>query len=238
MKRKSLITDSSASSGSNLTRRKFLKMGSVAVTGLSFSGNRFLVADTADRKIHIGVVGGNFGSKFYWHEHPDCIVEAVSDLRPERRDHLIKTYQCSKSYHSLEELVKDKKIDAVAVFTEGPNHVKHVLEVLKHGKHAICAVPACAGGGVEEAQTLLDAVKESGLTYMMAETSYYQDFTISVRKFYQQKKFGELYYVESEYLHSGLEVLFLKTVNRPGAMVFLQCYIPPTGLYRSWYYCP
>ncbi|MFT6881832.1 MAG: hypothetical protein ACJAVY_000623 [Marinoscillum sp.] len=32
-------------------------------------------------------------------------------------------------------MVKDKNIDAVPVFTEGPNHVKHILECLKHGKH-------------------------------------------------------------------------------------------------------
>jgi predicted dehydrogenase len=210
MKKKSIITTRTVAGGSNLTRRNFLKMGSIAVTGLSLSRNQLLAADTVDRKIHIGVVGGNFGSHFYWHEHPNCIVEAVSDLRPARRDHLMKTYQCSKSYNSLEELVKDKKVDAVAVFTEGPNHAKHVIEVLKHGKHAICAVPACAGSGVEEAQRLLDAVKESGLTYMMAETSFYQQHTISARQFYQEKKFGEIYYCESEYQHSGLEVLFFE----------------------------
>ena len=54
----------------------------------------------------------------------------------------MKTYKCSKSFSALEALVKDKNIDAVAVFTEGPNHVKHVLECLKHGKHVLCAVPA------------------------------------------------------------------------------------------------
>jgi predicted dehydrogenase len=214
MKGKSGLTNRDTFGGAELTRRKFLKMGSLAATGLSLSGTRLSMGYTMDKKVRIGVVGGNFGSQFYWHEHPNCIVEAVSDLRPERRDHLMKTYQCRKSYHSLEELVKDKKIDAVAVFTEGPNHVKHVLEVLKHGKHAISAVPACMGGGIEEAQILLDAVKESGLTYMMAETSYYQEFTISARKFYQQKKYGEIYYCESEYQHSGLEVLYFEKGKR------------------------
>ena len=67
----------------------------------------------------------------------------------------MKTYKCSKAYNSLEELVLDKKIDAVAIFTEAPNHVKHVIEVMKHGKHALSAVPASSGGGVEEAELLL-----------------------------------------------------------------------------------
>jgi len=180
------------------SRREFLKR-SAAVAGATLPLYATLAANTAPRKVRIGVVGGGFGTSFQWHEHPDCVVEAVSDLRPERREGLMRVYQCSKSYHSLEELVLDRNIDAVAVFTEGPNHVKHIAEVMKHGKHAISAVPACLGGGVEEAERLLDAVKTSGLTYMMAETSYYQQPTISVRKCHEQGKFGQIYYCAAEY---------------------------------------
>jgi hypothetical protein len=125
----------------------------------------------------------------------------------------MKVYKCSKPYDSLEQLVKDKKIDAVAVFTEGPNHVRHVLECLKYGKHVLCAVPAC-WGTVEEAEILYEAVKKSGLIYMLAETSYYQQFTISARKFYQEGRFGEIFYCESEYQHDGLEKLYFENGTR------------------------
>jgi predicted dehydrogenase len=160
------------------------------------------------KKVRMGVVGGGFGTGFQWHEHPDCVVEAVSDLTPPRREALMKTYQCSKAYDSLEELVRDPKVDAVAVFTEAPHHVKHSIECMEHGKHVISAVPACFGGGVEEAEQLLDAVKTYGLTYMMAETSYYQQCTISARRFLQEGKFGEIFYSEAEYQHAGLEALY------------------------------
>jgi predicted dehydrogenase len=201
------------SESSVCSRRTFLRDGVVAA-GVTLPLYSTLAVRAAPRKVRIGVVGGGFGGAFQWHEHPDCIVEAVSDLRPERRDRLMRTYRCSKSYNALEDLVLDKKIDAVAVFTEGPNHVKHVVEVMKHGKHAISAVPACMGGGVAEAERLLDAVKRSGLTYMMAETSYYQQPTISVRKLHEQGKFGEIYYAESEYQHAGLEALYFENGKR------------------------
>ena len=161
----------------------------------------------------MGVVGGRFGRSFQWHEHPNCIVEAVSDLRPERKKALMETYGCSKSYPSLEEMVKDKNIDAIGVFTEGPNHVKHAIECMKHGKHVISAVPAC-WGTIEEAEKLLEAVQKYGMTYMMAETSYYQQFSISVRKIYDKGEFGELYYIESEYQHDGLDPLFIENGKR------------------------
>lgn len=196
------------------SRRAFLQQSGAILAGLPLVSSASLAVNSAPPKIHLGVVGGGFGCGFQWHEHPDCVVEAVSDLRPERRERLMKTYRCAKSYASLSELVKDKRIHAVAVFTEGPNHVEHVIEVMRHGKHAISAVPASMGGGVAEAERLLAAVKQYGLTYMMAETSYYQQPTISVRRFYEQGNFGHLFYSESEYQHDGLESLYRENGKR------------------------
>ena len=192
-----------------LNRRQFLKTSAMAVATVAVAAPRLVAADMSPKKIRIGVVGGGFGASFYWHQHPDCVVEAVSDLRPERREKLMKTYNCAKSYESLEVLVKDPKIDAVAIFTDGPLHVQHVVECMKHGKHAISAVPA-VWGSLEQAELLLATVKKHGLTYMMAETGYYQQPTISARKFYQDGKFGRLYYCEGEYQHPGLEVMYFE----------------------------
>lgn len=201
----------SAADSVRATRRVVLQSGTAAA--LAAAARPAFAANTAPKKIRIGIVGGRFGRSFQWHEHPDCIVAAVSDLRPERRDGLMQTYRCQKSYPSLEELVKDPQIDAVGVFTEGPNHVRHVIEAMRHGKHAISAVPA-AWATLDECHLLHDTVRKYGLTYMMAETSYYQQSTISVRKFFQEGKFGDLFYCQSEYQHSGLESLYLENGKR------------------------
>ena len=49
---------------------------------------------------------------------------------------------------------------------------------------------------------------------MMAETGYYQQSTISARKFFEQGKFGALYYCGAEYQHPGLEVLYFHNGKR------------------------
>jgi predicted dehydrogenase len=139
-------------------------------------------------------------------------VQAVSDLRPERREALRKTYRCDQAYDSLETLVKDPKVEAVFLATPMPDHVRHVLLCLAAGKHVLCAVPAAMT--LEECQRLIDAVKKTGLTYMMAETSYWQQLTISARQFYQEGAFGHLYYTESEYHHPGLEELYFENGRR------------------------
>ena len=195
------------------SRRDFLKKTGCAVAGAMALPQGAIAVSASPKKVRIGVVGGGFGTSFQWHEHPDCVVQAVSDLREDRRQRLMKVYGCSKAYNSLEELVLAKDIDAVAIFTDGPLHVQHTIEAMEHGKHVISAVPA-AWATLEQAELLLDTVKKYGLTYMMAETGHYQQSTISARKFYEQGRFGSLYYSEAEYQHPGLEVLYFRDGKR------------------------
>ncbi|HNR31881.1 MAG TPA: Gfo/Idh/MocA family oxidoreductase [Candidatus Hydrogenedentes bacterium] len=153
----------------------------------------------ADKKVRIGVVGGRFGLSFHWHEHPNCIVEAVSDLIPDRRAQLQGRYECEKAYESLEKLVLDPKIDAVAVFTPAPDHARHVKLCMDHGKHVISACPACMT--LEEAAMMKEVKERTGLKYMNAETSYYRWETITARRLFARGDFGEMVYSEGEYYH-------------------------------------
>lgn len=188
------------------SRRTFLAQAGAAALATAVSGANLARAVDPEKKVSIGIVGGGFGSSFYFHLDPGCIVEAVSDLRPERREHLQKTYNCAKTYPSLAELLKDPKIDAVGIYTEAPNHVPHVLQALEAGKHVLCAVPAAMN--LEECGQLLAAVNKSGLTYMMAETSYYRQEVITARRMFERGEFGELFCCEAEYHHDGLDSLF------------------------------
>ena len=106
-------------------RRKFLEKAGVGIAALTVMPHYTISGDQSNtRKIRIGVVGGRFGTSFQFHEHPNCIVEAVSDLRPERCKLLMKVYGCSKSYESLEKLILDPKIEAVFIATPAPDHVQ------------------------------------------------------------------------------------------------------------------
>jgi len=152
-------------------------------------------------KIRVGVVGGNFGLHFHFEKHPNCTVEAVSDLIPKRRQDLMNWYQCKKSYESLEVLLRDPKIEAVGLFTPAPDHARHVIQTLNAGKHVLCAVPAVLT--LEEAHQVLETVKRTGLTYMMAETSNYYQTTISAKKFYKEGLFGNMLHTLGQYHHMG-----------------------------------
>ena len=195
-----------------LNRRDFMSLSATAGLALS-SRFAFAAPFHSERKLHVGVVGGRFGLSFYFNEHPNCTVEAVSDLLPDRRAALMKTYKCAKSYESLEKLLRDPKIEAVALFTPAPDHAKHVIQSLKAGKHVLCAVPAAMS--IAECHEMKQAVKSSGLTYMMAETSVFRGDTITARKLYAQGKFGSIFSSAAQYYHPGLEVLYFTNDGKP-----------------------
>lgn len=158
----------------------------------------------SDRKIRVGLVGYGvckFSAAFAFQDHPNVQVVAVSDLMPDRCEGLAKAARCAKTYPSLEELVKDDRIEAVFVATDAPNHAKHCIEVLKHGKHVASAVPACFGS-LEEGDQLFEAVKAAkGLNYMMFETSYFHDDLFAMREIFKAGGLGKVLYSEGEYFH-------------------------------------
>lgn len=161
----------------------------------------------SDRKVRVGLVGYGvckFAAAFSFQDHPNVEVVAVSDLFPDRCAELARVTRCNKTYPSLEEMVKDKDIEAIFVATDAPSHARHCMEVLNHGKHVACAVPA-AFGNVEEGEKLFETVKRTGLKYMMFETSCFREDLYAMRKIYEAGGLGRIVYAEGEYYHYGVE---------------------------------
>ena len=202
----------------NVTRRSFLQVLGLGTAALGL-GDRTPAAEVAipgfekaspdpaaakgwkavsDRRLRVGIVGYGvcrFGAAFGFQDHPNVEIVAVSDLVPEQCAALAKACRCPKTYPSLEELVKDDRIEAVFVATDAPSHVRHCVEVLQHGKHVASAVPA-AFGSLEEADQLFAAVKQGGRQYMMFEPACYHEDLHAMRESYRAVGLGEIAYSE------------------------------------------
>jgi predicted dehydrogenase len=193
----------------SISRRRFLA-GSAGLAA-TLTAAPYVIAGAgekypkSDRVVRIGVIGGGFGIDFQWHEHPNCRVTAVCDLRQDRLKALQERYLCDTAYVDYRKLVSDPNVDAVAVFTPVPLHVPMAVEAMKAGKQVISAVPAAYSE--EECVRLLETVKSTGMLYMMAETSFYRRQIITCRQMAAEKKFGEIIYSEAEYHHDGLDPL-------------------------------
>jgi len=196
-----------------MNRRSFMAAAAASLAAPAVLGAQGAAPAKEGPVLRIGVIGGRFGAQFYWHEHPRCRVSAVCDILDEPLEDLKRTYRCDRGYKDWREMLKDREVDAVAVFTPAPLHVEMAVASLKAGKHVISAVPA--GMDEPECAALLEAVKSTGLTYMMAETSFYRREIIACREWAEQKKFGQIIYSEAEYHHDGLEPLMFEPDGRP-----------------------
>ena len=165
----------------------------------------------SDRKIRVGIAGyglAKFGATFFYQNHPNVEVVAATDLDPVRCAALAKAVGAPKTYPSCEEMIKDKSIEAIYIATDAPSHARLAIMALNHGKHVCSACPAVFGFEAEgEAEALFNAVKRSGMKYMMNETSTFRADLYVKRMQYQAGALGKLIYSEGEYYHDNVGTL-------------------------------
>lgn len=132
--------------------------------------------------ISIGIVGaGQFAGHFadLFKLHPEASSVVVTDLIHERAVELCDRLGLDGVIDSFESLLSTD-VDAVAIFTQRWTHGPLVVAALRAGKHVYSAVPMAISE--QEIADIITAVRESGLTYMMGETSYYNPATVFARK--------------------------------------------------------
>jgi len=159
------------------------------------------------QKISIGIIGfGEFSESYLdiWLNHP--LVEKVvgAEMIPERRAHIRETYGI-QMYETYDELLeKEPDIQCVGIFTPRHLHGAMIIRALKLGKHVFSAVPM--GVTEEEILEILELVKKTRLTYMMAETCYYFPCAVWCRKNYKDGRFGKFVYGAAQYYHDIMDM--------------------------------
>ena len=151
--------------------------------------------------LKIGVCGaGSFASSFIplFQAHPLVRDVVIAEVFADRRAEQAARFGISKTYASLDELC-DSDVDAIALFTQRWLHGPQAVQALRAGKHVYSAVPT--GVTVAELAELVRTVEETGLMYMLGETSYYYPCSVFCRQKWQAGEFGHFVYGEGEYLH-------------------------------------
>jgi len=149
----------------------------------------------------LGIVGaGQFAGQFaaLFKIHPDVDRVLVTDLLPERAEELVAREGLDGVVDSFDALL-ETDVDAVALFTQRWTHGPLVVRALRAGKHVYSAVPMAISE--EEIAAIIEAVRETGLTYMMGETSYYNPATVFAREKVAEGAFGRIFYAEGDYVH-------------------------------------
>ncbi|WP_087483645.1 Gfo/Idh/MocA family protein [Brachybacterium massiliense] len=180
----------------------------------------------------LGFVGaGQFSGHFarLFKAHPGIDRVLATDLRPERAAALVERENLDGTLPNFETML-ESDVDAVAIFTQRWTHGPLVVAALRAGKHVYSAVPMAITR--EEIAAIIEAVRETGLTYMMGETSYYNPATVYARTKLAEGAFGRLFYAEGDYVHD-MDLGFYKAYEYSGGQQWRSTASYPPMMYPT-----
>ncbi|PSR56800.1 oxidoreductase [Adhaeribacter arboris] len=151
------------------------------------------------QKIKVAIVGLGFGAEFIpiYQKHPNAIMYAICQRNEEKLHEIGNAFGIEKRYTDYAELLKDSEVDAVHINTPIQSHAEQSLAALRAGKHVACTVPMATT--VEECRQIVEAVKETGKTYMMMETVIYSREFLFVKELYEKGELGKLQFIRASH---------------------------------------
>ena len=159
--------------------------------------------------VKIGVVGMRRGRDVISNvvDDENIVLRAICDKDPDRLASAKKYFEEERHvkdllcFDSLEDILASD-IDAVYLATDATLHAGHAILAMEAGKHVISEIPAI--DSIEDARKLKEAANaHPNVKYMVGENCCYWEFIQTWKKMYDDGKFGQAVYAESEYLHAG-----------------------------------
>lgn len=166
------------------------------------------------KKLKVGVVGCSRGKSLFkvFAAHPDVDVTALCDIQKSELSETGKAFNLSDSaLHTNYTSFLQAPLDAVIIATPIKFHADQTVQALEAGKHVFCEQTMAYT--VKDCQRVVNAVKKSKRTYMMAENYCYFHYVREWQKIVKAGKLGNIFYAEGEYLH---EIIYLLVNAKTG----------------------
>ncbi len=159
-----------------------------------------------EKTLRVAVAGGPRGSSFVpaLRALGDTEIAALCDRNAETLGRAADAAGVERRYTDYEEMLDRERPDAVVVATPMPLHVPQAVAALERGVHVLSEVPAATD--LEQCFRLVQAVRASRATYMMAENYCYMRECVLVKALCVAGLFGETYYGEGAYVHELKEL--------------------------------
>lgn len=151
------------------------------------------------KKFNIAIVGLGFGAEFIpiYQRHPNANMYAVCQRNPEKLNQVADAFKIEQRYTDFDELLKDPSVDAVHINTPIQSHASQSVAALRAGKHVACTVPMATS--VDDCRKIVEAVQETGLTYMMMETVIYSREFLFLKEMYEKGELGKLQFLRGSH---------------------------------------
>lgn len=155
---------------------------------------------------NIGIIGcGKIAQIRHIPEYEACEeakLYGFYDLNMQRARELAEKYN-GKAYASVEELLKDKEIDAVSVCTSNNTHAEISIAAMKAGKHVLCEKPMAIT--LEECERMVQVAKEENRYLMIDQNQRRAKAHVKAKEMIQDGKIGKILTFRTTFGHGGSE---------------------------------
>ena len=150
-------------------------------------------------RVNVAMVGLGFGAEFIpiYQNHPQAHIQAICQRNVDKLKKTGDQFGIATRYTKFEDVLADKSVDFVHINSPIPDHAPMSIAALKAGKHVMCTVPMATT--VEECQQIVELVKKTGLTYMMAETVVYSREFLFIKELYTKGELGKIQYMAASH---------------------------------------
>ena len=162
-------------------------------------------------KYRIGLVGARRGSSLVspFMLYPETEITALCDLDEKTLADAGEAFNVpAKGRFTDFQRFLASPVDVVVVATPMPYHVEQVIQAMEAGKHVLSEVTAA--DRLEDCERLVQAVKRTGMTYMMGENMCYYHFFRQWKDWIDQGRLGDIFYAEAEYVHEIQDLIWNK----------------------------
>lgn len=163
---------------------------------------------TGRRPLKLGVLGAGMIATYSYGVLPNLRhiadkveLVAIADPMMDRAQEAQRQFNIARAYESLEEMLDGSDLDAVANLTPIPLHGRTSLTILQAGKHLVTEKPLA--GTMEEADALIAAAAERGLTLVCAPPNMLFPYYQAVRRFIDEGAIGRVAFARVRSSHGG-----------------------------------
>jgi predicted dehydrogenase len=133
---------------------------------------------------------------------PTLRLEWLCDLDLDRARAVLGPYSTVRTTRSLDEVLGDDRVQAVAVATPAGTHLDVVLAALEAGKHVLVEKPLAST--FADGMKLVTTARQRGLVLMLDHTYCYTPAVQRLRELVRGGELGTLQYVDSVRINLGL----------------------------------
>lgn len=153
-------------------------------------------------KVKVGLVG--VGSVAHWghipayQADPRVEITAICDINEQRLMATKEELGVSEAYLDFNEMMEKSDCDVISVTTWNDSHKDTTIAGLRAGKAVLVEKPMAMDA--QEAEEMVTVAKETGSLLMVGFCSRFSDDAMKLKKFIEDGRLGEIYYVKTGYL--------------------------------------